>query len=160
LGAASTTEILQQLSERFTEQEGIAVLGDYGSSSMLARQIEAGAPWDLFLSADPQWVDVLAGKRLLEPDTRHALMGNHLVLVAPRGKLFSVQFERAFNFAGAFTGRLAIGDPASVPAGKYAQQALEHLNWWDAVENRLMPGADVRQTLRMVEMGEVDAGIV
>lgn len=136
------------------------MVGSFASSSALVKQIEQGAPADLFISADQAWMDVAQRKNLIRPDTRRDLLGNELVIVAPKGRPFAVLIEPEFAFADAFPGRLAIGDPTSVPAGAYAKEALEKLGWWPRLEDRLAPGADVRATLRLVELGEADLGIV
>lgn len=158
--AASTTELAGDLARRFGEQSGVIIQTNVAASATLARQIENGARCDLFLTADPRWIDELERQSLIEPTTRRALMENELVLVAPPGQRLEVAFDPAFNFTGKVQGRIAIGDPSLVPAGRYAQQALERLGWWSPLKPRLLPAADVRQALRLVERGEAAAGIV
>jgi molybdate transport system substrate-binding protein len=105
-------------------------------------------------------MEYLEGKGMIAAGTRVDLLGNGLVIVAPRGEGFAVKARRGFDFAGAFAGRLAVGDPDHVPAGMYARQALEGLGWWTALENRLAPAPDVRAALVYVERGQCPAGIV
>ena len=157
---ASTADALGELGRMYAAAQRVTVVGNFASSSALVRQIEQGAPADLFLSADQTWMDAAQARNLIRVDSRRDLLGNQLVVVAPRGHAFAVQVAPDFAFAAAFSGRLAIGDPASVPAGTYAKEALERLGWWPQLEARLAPGADVRAALRLVELGEADAGIV
>lgn len=158
--AASTTEVLSRLAEKYQRQAGVRVQCNFAASSTLARQIEAGAPADLFLSANPEWMDRLERSGKLEEDTRRDLLGNSLVLIAPAGRGFTVEMKPQVPFGKAFDGRLALGDPDHVPAGRYAREALEFLGWWNAVGDRLIPAMDVRDALRIVALGEAGAGIV
>lgn len=137
-----------------------AVSLSFGSSSALARQIEAGAPAGLFVSASEPWMDYLQERGLVDAATRVDLLANRLVVVAPAGEGFAVEVRPGFDFAGAFAGRLALGDPDHVPAGVYARQALERLGWWAAVRDRLASAPDVRAALVFVARGECSAGIV
>ena len=132
----------------------------FGGSSTLAVQIENGAPADLYLSADRKWMDYLEARSVLEQGTRVDLLGNSLVIVAPKGEGFKVDIRKDFDFPGSFTGRLAVADPSHVPAGVYARQALQWLGWWDALADRLAPATDVRGALVYVARGECSAGIV
>lgn len=160
--AASTSDVIADAGRRFEKSGGVHVVTSFGASSTLAQQIKAGAKADIFLSADEKWMDDLAGAGTIEPGTRGDLLANDLVLIAPRGHGFEVKMTKEFAFASAFPGpkRLAVADPAHVPAGRYAQQSLEHLGWWDSTKDRLLPAQDVRAALRLVELGEADAGIV
>ena len=133
---------------------------DFAASSTLAKQIEAGAPAELFASADVPWMDELAARELLEPGTRIDLLGNALVLIAPKGHAFRVSMDRAFDFAGSFIGKLCTGEPKSVPVGRYAQQSLQALGWWDSLQGRIVGSEDVRAALAFVEQGECAVGIV
>jgi molybdate transport system substrate-binding protein len=134
----------------------------FASSSTLARQIEQGAPANLFASADERWMDYLAGKQLIVPETRKDLLGNELVLVVPADKPQHVTIGPNFDLVGMLgsNGRVATGDPAHVPVGIYAEQALKKLGIWDAVTPRLARADDVRSALLLVERGEAPAGIV
>jgi len=133
----------------------------FAASSTLARQIEQGAPADLFLSADEAWMDYLSARGLIAPDSRVRLLSNALVLIAPADQPLRLTIEPGFALAAALGGgRLALADPEAVPAGRYARAALEHLGVWAVVEPRMVRAADVRGALRFVERGEAAAGIV
>jgi molybdate transport system substrate-binding protein len=160
--AASTTEAITEAAKNFEQSRGVAVTTNFGSSSMLAKQIMGGARADIFLSADEEWMDELSKAGMIQDGTRVDLLANTLVLVAPKGKTLQVKMSKDFDLAAALPkpGRIALGDPSHVPAGRYAQQALESLGWWPALKDRILPGQDVRATLRLVELGEADAGVV
>ena len=132
----------------------------FAGSSALARQIDAGAPADLFVSASPRWMDYLQERGRIEAGTRFDLLANRLVVIAPAASGLEVRPRPGFDLAGAFRGRLAVGDPDHVPAGIYARQALQALGWWPALEPRLAPAPDVRAALLYVERGECEAGVV
>jgi len=134
----------------------------YAASSALARQIEAGAPADLFLSADLDWMDYVERKKLVKPGTRSTLLGNRIVLIAPADSKASVKIAPGFDLAGLLgkDGRLAMADVNAVPAGKYGKAALEALQVWPSVQTRLAQGENVRATLLLVARGEAPAGIV
>lgn len=158
--AASLTNVLKELGANFTERTKVDVKLSFGNSATLAKQVEQGAPADAFFSASTEWMDYLDKKDLIEKDTRADLLGNALVVVAIKGEGFKVEARKGFDFAGAFNGRLALGDPSHVPAGIYAKQALQWLGWWDKLVYRLVPSLDVRAALAYVERGECAAGIV
>jgi molybdate transport system substrate-binding protein len=132
----------------------------YAGSSTLARQIEAGAPADLFLSANEGWMDYLQVQGHIDSTTRRRLLGNRLVVIAPVGEGFPLDLKPDVDLDATFVGRLAIADPDHVPAGIYSRQALQALGWWQALSARLTPAADVRTALRWVERGECASGIV
>ena len=133
----------------------------YGASSALAKQIENGAPAQLFISADLAWMDYLAQRKLLREGTRKNVLGNKLVLIAPAGSTVQVDIQPGFALARLLgDGRLATADPASVPAGKYTKAALEKLGVWDTVAGKLAPAADVRAALALVARGEAPLGTV
>ncbi len=157
--AASTTNAIQDLATRYEQEKGVKVVTSFAATSTLAKQIEQGAPADLFLSADIKWMDYLQGKGKIVPASRHNLLGNQLVLVAPKGKAIPVKLEKSFDLPGAFQGRWCSCD-ASVPIGQYSQQALTTLGWWTALEPRLAAAPDVRAALAFVERGECAVGIV
>ncbi|NKB67685.1 MAG: molybdate ABC transporter substrate-binding protein [Candidatus Latescibacteria bacterium] len=154
--AASLTSVLQELAPQY---DGPLQLS-FASSSTLARQIEAGAPADLYFSANQDWMDYLQKKGLLETASRIDLVGNKLVFIAPRGEGFNLPVDRPFSLAAAFSGRLALADPDHVPAGLYARQALMALGWWEALKNRLAPAPHVRAALVYVERGACTLGLV
>jgi molybdate transport system substrate-binding protein len=133
----------------------------YAASGPLARQIEAGAPAALFISADEEWMDEIAAKDFIEPGSRVDLLGNSLVLIAPASSPLHFTLGRAPDLVTALgDGRLAIGDPQSVPAGKYAETALERLGLWAALEPHLARAESVRAALALVDRGETPLGIV
>lgn len=158
--AASLTNAVGELAKSYETKTGVKIVTNFAASSVLAKQIENGAPADLFFSADTKWMDYLDAKKQIDASSRVEVLGNALVLIAPKGKTFPVRMEKDFNFAGAFTGRLAIGDPSNVPIGIYGKEAFTKLGWWKDLESRLAPAADVRAALRLVETNEVDAGLV
>jgi molybdate transport system substrate-binding protein len=133
----------------------------YGASSALAKQIENGAPAQLFISADLAWMDYLKQRKLLRDGTRKNILGNKLVLIAPAGSAIKADIQPGFPLAALLgDGRLATADPASVPAGKYTKAALEKLGVWDSVAGKLAPTADVRAALALVARGEAPLGTV
>jgi molybdate transport system substrate-binding protein len=160
--AASLTDAMKDVSAQWAQAGHQPLRLSFGSSSTLARQIEQGAPANLFASADEKWMDYLADKKLIVPETRKDLLGNDLVLVVPADKPQHVNIGPAFNLVGMLgpNGRVATGDPAHVPVGIYAEQALKKLGIWDAVAPHLASTADVRAALLLVERGEAPAGIV
>jgi molybdate transport system substrate-binding protein len=133
----------------------------YGASSALAKQIEAGAPAQVFISADLDWMDYLEQRKLLRPGTRKNILGNKLVLIAPAGSSVKADIAPGFPLAALLGGgRLATADPAHVPAGKYTKAALEKLGVWDSVSGRLAPAESVRAALALVARGEAPLGAV
>jgi molybdate transport system substrate-binding protein len=160
--AASLTDAMKDISTQWTKAGHQPLRMSFGASSTLARQIEAGAPANLFASADEKWMDYLAQKHLIAADTRKDLLGNDLVLVVPADHPLHVTLGPDFDLLALLGpgGRLAVGDPAHVPVGIYAEQALKKLGWWAGVEPRLARTEDVRAGLLLVERGESPAGIV
>ncbi len=159
--AASLTEALDAVDGAFSAQTRIPVKTSYAASSVLAKQIEAGAPADAFLSADREWMDYLEQRQLLRPGTRRDLLGNALVLIAPAGSTVQLKIAPGFALAAALgDGRLASADPDSVPAGLYARAALTKLAVWDSVQSRLARAENVRAALAYVARGEAPLGIV
>jgi molybdate transport system substrate-binding protein len=133
----------------------------YGASSALAKQIESGAPAQVFISADLDWMDYLERRKLLRAESRRNLLGNKLVLIAPAGSNVKAEITPAFPLAQLLgNGRLATADPAHVPAGKYTKAALEKLGVWDSVSGRLAPAETVRAALALVARGEAPLGTV
>jgi molybdate transport system substrate-binding protein len=137
------------------------IAATYASSSTLARQIEQGAPADVFISANPEWMDYLAERGLIRAGTRADLLGNGLVLVAPIASELTLEIAPGFDLAGALDGgRLAMGDPDHVPAGIYGQAALQTLGVWPSVAARVARADNVRAALALVARGEAPLGIV
>jgi molybdate transport system substrate-binding protein len=160
--AASLTDAMKDVAAAWVKLGHSAPVMSFASSSTLARQIEQGAGANLFASADEQWMDELDKKGLLAPGTRKDLLSNDLVLVMPAGATRRVTIGPGFDVAAILgsDGKLAVGDPAHVPAGIYAEQALRKLGAWDAAEPRLARADSVRSALLLVERGEAPAGIV
>lgn len=152
--AASTTDAVERLADRYHQTTGRTVLTSFASSSTLARHIEEGATAHLYLSANIEWMDYLAERNLLAVNTRGDLLSNRLVLVVRKGaKARSLTKDNLPE-------TLAVGEPSHVPAGRYAMEAIRQLNLEEALKDRLIPALDVRAALRLVEMGEAEAGIV
>src|SRR5262245_9409402 len=162
VAAASLKNALDDTNAAFTTATGIKVVTSYEASSALARQIEHGAPADVFISADLRWMDYVAERKLINPDTRVNLLGNKLVLIAPAdSKLGHVAIGQGFDIAKlAGDGRIAVGDVKAVPAGLYACAGLETLGDWAAAEPKLAQAENVRATLAFVARGETPIGIV
>jgi molybdate transport system substrate-binding protein len=160
--AASMTNAMQDVGTLWQAAGHKKVVFSFASSSVLALQIENGAPASLFISADEKWMDELASKGVIEPASRSDLVGNSLVLVEPKKALKPIDLVPGVKLDAVLgpRGRLAVGDPAHVPAGIYARQALEKLGLWASLEKRLAPADSVRSALRLVETGEAPAGIV
>lgn len=159
--AASLTNAMQDIGKDFEARSGHKVKFSFAASSALAKQIEAGAQAQVYLSADEQWMDYLAERKLIVADTRVSLLGNSLVLVTPTDSAVNVDLKAGLDLAGMLgDGRLATGDPAHVPVGKYAKAALTHLGMWTAIEPKLVRADSVRAALVLVERGEVPMGIV
>ncbi len=159
--AASLTDAMGKVARLWAAQGHPMPSLSFASSAVLARQAAQGAPADLFVSADEKWMDWVAARGLVQPGTRADLLGNTLVLVEKRGQP-PVSIGPQLDLAGLLGpgGRLAVGDPRSVPAGIYAQAALTRLGLWASVAGRLAPAENVRAALLLVERGEVRAGIV
>ena len=133
----------------------------FGASSALAKQVEAGAPADVFMSADLNWMDYLQQRNRLDVATRRSLLGNRLVLIAPRASKAQVDLKRPATLLAALgDGRLAVGQTRTVPAGKYAKSSLESLSLWNGVRPRLAESESVRAALMLVARGETPLGIV
>ena len=160
--AASMKNALDDVDAAFTKRTGIKVLASYAASSALMKQIEQGAPADVFVSADLHWMDYGSQKKLIQDDTRINLLGNRLVLIAPKGsKIGAVTIGPGFDLAGlAGDGRIATGDVRAVPVGLYAKAALEKLGIWASVEKKMAMADNVRAALILVARGEAVLGIV
>ena len=162
LAAASLTDAMKAVSQAWQAQGHPGLVLSFGSSGALARLAENGAPANVFASADTQWMDYLARKDLIVPGTRVNLLGNNLVLIVPKDQARTVVIGSGLDIDALLgaTGRMATGDPASVPVGIYARQALTRLGLWDRMAPRLAPTEDVRGALLLVARGEAPAGIV
>jgi molybdate transport system substrate-binding protein len=158
--AASLSNALNDISEQWRKAGHPSPSLAYAASSALAKQIEADAPADVFASADLSWVDYLDRRGKISSGTRVNLLGNRLVLIAPKGQGFAVEMDKGFDFANAFEGKLCTGEPGVVPVGIYAKQSLQALAWWTRLQNRIVGTDDVRTALAFVERGECPAGIV
>ena len=160
--AASMTNVLQAAGDAYTAETRVPVRFSFAGSSALARQIESGAPADVFVSADQEWMDYLQERKLVAGELRVNIATNSLVLIAPVDSTVKLKVVPGFPLAAALgaKGRIATGDPASVPAGKYAQAALTSLGVWSSVASRLVPADNVRTALNFVARGEVPLGIV
>jgi len=160
--AASLESAFAKIGDAYRTRYGVAVRFSFAGSGALARQIEHGAPATIFVSADEKWMDYLEQRRLIVAPTRRTVLGNRLVLVVPAAKARSVELKRGFEFAALLgaDGRWVTGDPDSVPAGRYAQQALTSLGVWAYARTRLVRAENVRVALAFVERGEAAAGVV
>jgi molybdate transport system substrate-binding protein len=159
--AASLKDALDEVNAAYQREKGQETATSYAASPTLAKQIEAAAPADVFISADLDWMDYLAKKNLIKPETRANLLGNRLVLIAPANSAAKLGIAPNFPLAQALgNGRLAIADPNGVPAGRYGKAALESLGVWSSVADRLAPAENVRATLALVSRGEAPLGIV
>jgi molybdate transport system substrate-binding protein len=160
-GAASLTNVLQDIGNDYTRQTGQDVSFSFAASSVLARQIEAGTRADVFVSADEEWMDYLQTRKLIDPKTRHDIIMNRLVLIAPAASDIKLKIAPHFPLAAALgKERLATGDPGSVPVGRYARAALTNLGVWSEVSSHIVPAEDVRAALAFVARGETPLGIV
>jgi molybdate transport system substrate-binding protein len=160
--AASLTDVLQQAGPLYTQQSSVPVKFSFAASSALAKQIESGARADAFLSADQDWMNYLQERKLIKVDTRSDLLGNRLVLIAPRDSKVTLKLQKGAPLLAALgpNGRMSTGDPDSVPVGKYAKSALGNLDLWAAIEPRLVRADNVRVALMYVARGEAPLGIV
>lgn len=155
--AASLTNALTEIGADYEKATGDKVRFNFAAANTLARQIEAGAPADVFFSADEAQMDVLANKGLIDKGTRKALLGNMLVIVtAPSGPVIT----KVADLGGSAIKRISVGDPKAVPVGVYAKKHLEKLGLWEALQPKLVPAENVRTALAVVESGNAEAGIV
>ncbi|MFE0015218.1 molybdate ABC transporter substrate-binding protein [Mesorhizobium sp. NPDC059054] len=159
--AASLKNALDEVNKACETDVGEAANISYAASSALAKQIEEGAPADVFISADLDWMKYLSDKKLTKADTEVKLLGNQIVLVAPKDSKAEVKIEKGFDLAKVIgDGKLAMGDFKAVPAGKYGKAALESLGTWSSVEGKVAQAENVRAALKLVATGEAAAGIV
>jgi molybdate transport system substrate-binding protein len=156
--AASLTDALKEIARAYQSKSKNRVTFVFASSSTLARQIEAGAPADVFFSADVQTMDVLEKNCRLEPGTRKQLLSNQLVIIVPADKPTVINSPE--DLLDPRVRKIALAEPSSVPAGVYSKTYLESLGLWDKVKPKVIPVLDVRATLASVESGNVEAGFV
>jgi molybdate transport system substrate-binding protein len=159
--AASLKEAMDEQARQFEAKTGDKVVVSYAGSNVLAKQIEAGAPADVFISADLDWMDYVEQHKLLTPDTRFNLLRNVLVLIAPASSTSTLKIAPNFGLAAVLgSDKLAMANPDSVPAGKYGKSALETLGVWSAVESHIARADNVRAALALVSRQEAPFGIV
>jgi molybdate transport system substrate-binding protein len=159
--AASLRNALNDAIDGYAKNDGDGVKVSYAASSALARQIDSGAPADIFISADPDWMNDVAKNGAIRPETRFDFLSNVLVLVEPADRKAVIDITPGFPLASLLgDGRLAMADPDAVPAGKYGKAALQKLGVWAAVENRIARAEDVRAALLFVARKEAPFGIV
>ena len=160
--AASLQNALADIERGYRQKTGRGVRFSFAASSALARQIEEGAPAAIFISADEQWMDYLQQRKLIVAETRRSLLGNRLVLIVPSFSSATVDLKPGFDMKALLgpEGRWVTGDPASVPVGRYAKEALTKLGVWDCAHTRLVRAENVRVALAFVERGEAVAGVV
>jgi molybdate transport system substrate-binding protein len=160
--AASLKNALDNAVKKYEAKTGDNVSVSYAASSALAKQIEQGAPADIFFSADLDWMDYLEQRKLIDPASRHTLLGNTLVLIAPKDSTVSLVIEKNFPLLQALgpDGKLAMASVDTVPAGKYGKAALTNLGVWDVVAPRVASAENVRAALAFVARGEAPLGIV
>lgn len=159
--AASTTNAISDIGKRFEEKTKERFTPSFASSSTLAKQIVQGAPADVYLSANPKWMAYLEEQEMIEPGTRSDLLGNRIVLIAPADSDIELNIAEGLDLAAVLgEDKLAMGDPAHVPAGIYGKQAMEFLGIWRAVNPKVARTKDVRAALVLVERGEAPLGVV
>jgi molybdate transport system substrate-binding protein len=159
--AASLKNALDAINAQWQKETGKKAVISYAASSALAKQIEQDAPAQIFISADLDWMDYLAERNLIKPDSRSNLLGNRIVLVAPKDKSETVDIKPGFDLAKLLgSGRLAMANVESVPAGKYGKAALEKLGAWQGVADKIAQAENVRAALLLVSRGEAPLGIV
>jgi molybdate transport system substrate-binding protein len=159
--AASLKNALDEAATVYQQQGGDKIVLSYAASSALAKQLEGGAPADIFISADLEWMDYVAQHGLIKPETRKRFLGNRLVLIAPQSSAIKIEIKPNFPLAALLKdGRLAMADPDSVPAGKYGKAALETLGVWSSVADKLARAENVRTALFFVSRQEAPLGIV
>jgi len=159
--AASLKNALDDIAGQWQRETGKKVVISYAASNTLIKQIEQGAPADIFISADLDWMDYGQQKDLIKPDSRSNLLGNRLVLIAPKDSSVSANIQPGFDLAALLKGgRLAMGNVDAVPAGKYGKASLEKLGVWDSVKDKIAQAESVRAALLFVSRGEAPLGVV
>lgn len=158
--ASSLTEAITDVADAYAKAGHPRPVLVFASSSALARQVERGAPAGVFVSADLEWADWLAERKLIEPRSRRMIARNRLVVVVPADRARRERIAPGFDIAAIGGGRWVTGDPAAVPVGRYAEAALEKLGAWTRAEPKLVRAENVRAALSLVERGDIGAGIV
>ena len=158
--AASLTNVINDLNAIYEKKQKTEVKTSYAASSTLAKQIKAGAPANIFISADGQWMDYLQNKQMVAATDRVNLLGNRLVLITPKDQPLKIKIDKTFDLSKVLQGKICTADTKSVPVGKYAKQALTSIGEWDEVRPRLVETEDVRAALNFVARGECQLGIV
>jgi molybdate transport system substrate-binding protein len=160
--AASTTDAMTEIAQTFEKSHPTRIRLSFASSSTLAKQIEQGAPADIYLSANPKWMDYLSERGAVITSSRYDLLGNRIVLISPAdGGLENLTVDARLDMAGLLKGgRLAMGDPDHVPAGIYGKKALETLGLWESVKDSVARAKDVRAALALTARGEAPLGLV
>lgn len=158
--AASLTDVINELTQDYQQNNKVKIKNSYADSSTLAKQIEAGAPADIFISADQEWMNYLQNKKWVKIQHRVNLLENRLVVIRPKNQPLTLKMEKNFDPTLNHKGRWCTGNTQSVPVGRYAKQALVSLNWWNKVEPHIVETEDVRAALNFVARGECRAGIV
>ncbi len=159
--ASSMTDVVSEIAMMYQDQNGVKVNVNFASSGNLARQINSGAQADIFMSASSKWISYVIENGLADKEMSRRLMSNRLVLVAPLdSKITADQLFSEISIPEVLKGRFSIGDPAHVPVGAYAKEALVSSGLYDTLSNRLLLGQNTRATLMTVELGETELGIV
>lgn len=160
--AAGLTDVMAEIVDSFEGEYNIKVKTNIASSGILARQIEQGAPADIYISASKKWSDYVDNLGIRKSNQKQEIASNKLVLIVPISReIQCVTIDSVLNFKYLLKdGRVSMGDPAHVPAGKYAQQALNYYGWYKSIKPQILPAKDVRSALMVVEMNEVQLGIV
>jgi len=156
--AVSLTDALEEMQKDFEKEHNVSMKFNLGSSGTLAQQIQQGAPADVFISANQEWMDKLEESKDIRKSTRTDVTGNSIVLVAKKGEKPAV--TKIKDITPKTAGQIAIGNPDSVPAGEYTKETLEHLKKWDALKDNFIMGKDVRQVLTYTETGNAEIGFV
>jgi molybdate transport system substrate-binding protein len=156
--AAGTAPAMKEIAAEFTRQTGTPVVFNFANAGVLARQIIAGVPFDLFFSANDKWMDVVADAGAIDPATRIVLLEDELVIIVPRGQPVVLDFSKPWKNE-TFAGRFATGD-SSTPLGIYAREAFTNLGWWEPLQPHLCVGDTANKALTYVALGEADAGVV
>jgi molybdate transport system substrate-binding protein len=158
--AAGTMLPVNEICDSFEKSYHIKVDKNFAASGLLARQLNAGAEADIFISANKQWIDYLKANKLIEENAIKIFASNKLVLICPINKNIDIDFTKNFDIKLAINDKISIGDPTYVPVGKYAKQMLDSLNWFNKIQEKIILAKDVTSVLHYVELGECNWGIV